>query len=107
MDLDQIRDAFRNPHDVHEPLTSLVMLENTHSDSMAQPLPADYVADVGRVAHEGGVPLHVDGARIFNASVALRHSRARAPGGGGLGQLLPVEGPRLSGRLDSSSAQRS
>ncbi len=71
MDLDQIRDAFRNPNDVHEPLTSLVMLENTHSDSMAQPLPADYVNDVGRVAHEGGVPLHVDAARIFNASVAL------------------------------------
>ena len=77
MDLDQIRDAFRNPHDVHEPLTSLVMLENTHSDSMAQPLPVDYVTDVGRVAHEGGVPLHVDGARIFNASVALATPVAR------------------------------
>src|SRR6476661_10501753 len=37
MDLDDIRSAFRNPMDVHEPLTSLVMLENTHSDSMAQP----------------------------------------------------------------------
>ena len=71
MNLDQIRGAFRNPHDVHEPLTSLIALENTHSDSMAQPLPADYIADVARVAHEGGVPLHVDGARIFNAAVAL------------------------------------
>lgn len=71
MDLDQIRAAFRNSMDVHEPITSLVMLENTHSDSMAQPLPADYVTAVGKVAHEGGVPLHVDGARIFNASVAL------------------------------------
>jgi threonine aldolase len=48
-----------------------VMLENTHSDSMAQPLPPDYVNEVGRVAHEQGVPLHMDGARIFNASVAL------------------------------------
>jgi threonine aldolase len=47
------------------------MLENTHSDSMAQPLPADYVSAVAHVAHDGGVPLHVDGARIFNASVAL------------------------------------
>src|SRR3954447_19549056 len=71
MDLQHLRDAFRTPLDVHEPLTSLVMLENTHSDSMAQPLPADYVADVARVAHDGGVPLHMDGARIFNASVAL------------------------------------
>jgi threonine aldolase len=47
------------------------MLENTHSDSMAQPLPADYMNAVAKVAHDGGVPLHVDGARIFNAVVAL------------------------------------
>ena len=43
MDLERIRRAFRNPLDTHDPITSLVMLENTHSDSMAQPLPADYV----------------------------------------------------------------
>ena len=71
MDPAQVRHSFRDPHDVHEPITSLVMLENTHSDSMAQPLPADYVNEVGRVVHEQGVPLHMDGARIFNASVAL------------------------------------
>ncbi|HUG49167.1 MAG TPA: GntG family PLP-dependent aldolase [Candidatus Limnocylindria bacterium] len=71
MDLADIRAAFRNPADEHEPLTALVIVENTHSDSMAQPLPADYVDAVARVAHEGGVPLHVDGARIFNAAVAL------------------------------------
>ena len=47
------------------------MLENTHSDSMAQPLPADYVTRSRQVAHDGGVPLHVDGARMFNAAVAL------------------------------------
>src|SRR3954452_299552 len=67
----QVRLSFRDPHDVHEPITSLVMLENTHSDSMAQPLPTEYVNEIGRVAHEQGVPLHMDGARIFNASVAL------------------------------------
>jgi threonine aldolase len=71
MDLAAIRGAFREPRDTHEPLTSLVMLENTHADSMGQPLPADYVAAVGKVAHDGGVPLHVDGARLFNAVVAL------------------------------------
>lgn len=71
MDLNAIRKSFRDPSDEHEPLTSLVMLENTHSDSMGQPLPADYVAAVGKVAHDKGVPLHVDGARLFNAVVAL------------------------------------
>jgi len=38
---------------------------------MAQPLPADYMQAVADVAHAGGVPLHVDGARIFNTVVAL------------------------------------
>jgi threonine aldolase len=71
MDLTAIRRAFRDPTDVHDPITALVMLENTHADSMAQPLPADYTRDVAAVAHERGVPLHVDGARIFNAAVAL------------------------------------
>jgi threonine aldolase len=71
MDLERIRRAFRNPDDTHDPITSLVMLENTHSDSMAQPLPAEYVEAVAKVARSGHVPLHVDGARIWNASVAL------------------------------------
>ena len=71
MDLAAIKGAFREPRDTHEPLTSLVMLEDTHADSMGQPLPADYIAAVGEVAHDGGVPLHVDGARLFNAAVAL------------------------------------
>jgi len=71
MSLDDIRDAFRDPTDVHDPITSLVIVENTHSDSMGQPLPADYVSSVAALAHERGVPLHVDGARIFNAAVAL------------------------------------
>jgi threonine aldolase len=70
MDLDAIESAFRDPSDVHDPITSLVILENTHADSMAQPLPADYVGAVADTAHRHGVPLHVDGARIFNSAVA-------------------------------------
>jgi threonine aldolase len=72
MELQALRDAFRDPNDVHDPITSLVVVENTHSDSMAQPLPADYMEAVADLAHDGGIPLHVDGARIFNAAVALR-----------------------------------
>lgn len=71
MDPADIGRAFRDPTDVHDPITALVMLENTHADSMAQPLPAEYMRGVAEVAHEKGVPLHVDGARIFNAAVAL------------------------------------
>ena len=71
MEPEAIRGAFRDPRDLHEPITSLVCLENTHAHSMGQPLTAAYTAEVAAIAHEGGVPLHVDGARLFNAVVAL------------------------------------
>ena len=71
MDPQAIRDAFRDPQDLHEPITALVVLENTHAHTMGQPLTAAYTAEVAAIAHAGGVPLHVDGARIWNASVAL------------------------------------
>ena len=71
MDLDAIRAVIRDPDDVHEPLTSLIMLENTHASSMGQPLTSEYTAQVAAVAREAGVPLHIDGARLFNAVVAL------------------------------------
>jgi threonine aldolase len=71
IDLDDIRDAFRNPADPHEPITGLVTLENTHLHSMAQPISPAYTAAVADIAHEHGVPLHIDGARFWNAVVAL------------------------------------
>ena len=71
LDLDEIEEAFRNPDDIHEPPTGLIVVENAHSHSMNQPLPASYMAAVAAIARRHGVPLHVDGARFFNASVAL------------------------------------
>jgi threonine aldolase len=71
IDLAEISDAFRDPTDVHEPITGLVAIENTHAHSMGQPLTPAYTAAVGSIAHERGVPLHVDGARFWNAVVAL------------------------------------
>lgn len=71
MDLDDIRAVVRDPDDEHEPLTSLIILENTHAHSMGQPLTSEYTSQVAALAHEIGVPLHVDGARLFNAVVAL------------------------------------
>jgi len=66
-----IEAAFRDPTDFHEPITGLVMLENAHAHSMGQALPVAYVERVAAIAHARGVPLHVDGARIFNAAIAL------------------------------------
>jgi threonine aldolase len=70
MDPDVIRNAFRDPDDLHEPLTGLIVLENTHAHSGGRPLPLDYVREVASIAHDGGIPLHMDGARFFNAVVA-------------------------------------
>jgi threonine aldolase len=77
LDLDDIQDAFRDPDDAHQPHTSLIVIENAHSHSMNQPLPSAYVAAVGQIAHQHGIPLHVDGARFFNATVALGVSPAK------------------------------
>lgn len=74
LDLNQIQGAIRDPHDDHEPMTSLVWLENPHADSMGQPLSADYIGEVAQLAHANGLPVHIDGARIFNAAVALATS---------------------------------
>src|SRR5690349_6083719 len=69
--LDDIEAAFRDPTDAHQPHTSLIVIENAHSHSMNQPLTLAYTAQIAAIAHGRGVPLHVDGARFFNASVAL------------------------------------
>ena len=71
LDPGEIEAAFRDPADLHEPITGLVILENTHAHSGGQPLPIAYLERVAAIAHDRGVPLHVDGARFFNAAVAL------------------------------------
>ena len=71
MDPAEIDAAFRDPGDPHEPISGLVTIENTHAHSMGQPLTADYTRQVAAIAHAHGVPLHVDGARFWNAVVVL------------------------------------
>ena len=70
LDLDDIQAAVR-PNDPHMPRTALVCLENTQNMCGGAPLTQDDMKSVADVAHMNGVPVHVDGARIFNAAVAL------------------------------------
>jgi threonine aldolase len=58
--------------ELHEPATSLVCLENAHSLGRAVPLSA--LDEMVAVAREWQVPVHLDGARIFNAAAALNAS---------------------------------
>ena len=71
LDPAEVASAFRDPTDLHEPLTGLVAIENTHAHAGGRPLTLDYTRAVATIAHERNVPLHVDGARLFNAAVAL------------------------------------
>jgi threonine aldolase len=70
--LEDILGAIRNPNDPHHPLSRLVILENTHNRCGGVPLSVEYTRQVGELAHSHGLLLHLDGARIFNAAVALQ-----------------------------------
>jgi threonine aldolase len=51
--------------------TALICVETTHNSAGGAVLPLDYLGRLRTLTNEKGVPLHVDGARIFNAAVAL------------------------------------
>ena len=70
MPLDAVVDAIQDASDPHCPITSLVVVENCHAHTMSRPITPDYVARL-RGALPPGLPIHVDGARLFNAAVAL------------------------------------
>ncbi|CAF2107768.1 unnamed protein product [Brassica oleracea var. botrytis] len=53
------------------PSTKLICLENTHANSGGRCLSAEYTDRVGEIAKRHGLKLHIDGARLFNASIAL------------------------------------
>jgi threonine aldolase len=68
--LDEIEAAIRTV-DVHFPRTRLICLENTHNRCGGAVLTREYMHSVGELARRHGIALHLDGARIFNAAVAL------------------------------------
>jgi threonine aldolase len=70
MTLADIEAAIRSD-DVHFPRTKLIALENTHNRCGGSPLDAGYMHSVAELARRYGLKLHVDGARLFNAAVAL------------------------------------
>jgi len=67
--LDDILASIRT-EDVHHPITRLICLENTQNICGGVPLTPEYMRQVGDLAHKNNLSLHIDGARIFNATVA-------------------------------------
>jgi len=66
----QVRDALR-PANIHIPPTGLVCIENTHNRHGGTCCTPEEIAGIADVAHAAGVAVHLDGARLFNAAVAL------------------------------------
>ena len=69
---EDIRDAFRLDNDDHCAKTELICLENTHNMLGGAVLDPANIDATGDLAHELGVQLHIDGARIFNAVIACQ-----------------------------------
>lgn len=68
--LEDIAAAIR-PDNAHFPTTRVIALENTHNRMNGAALSPDYTKQVADLAHQHGLKLHIDGARIFNAAAAL------------------------------------
>ena len=65
---DAVLNAIR-PDDIHEPKTGLICLENALSNGTVVPL--DIMKDVYDIAANHNIPVHLDGARLFNAAAYL------------------------------------
>jgi threonine aldolase len=73
MTWDLIAPHVRGPSE-HRPRTGLVELENTSNLAGGSVYPPEVAEDIVGHTHTAGIPVHLDGARIFNASVALGRS---------------------------------
>jgi threonine aldolase len=70
IDLDALRLATRKAG-AGFPARGIVCLENTHNAAGGAVIPPDHIDRCAEIAHASGLPVHLDGARIFNAAVAL------------------------------------
>ena len=74
INLQDIKNGIRNSEDSHHPISKLVCLENTHNICYGVPINMEYLDSVKTIINQNNLKLHIDGARIFNASIALKTS---------------------------------
>ena len=60
------------PKNIHFPETSLICLENTHNRAGGTVTPIEVMKKIYEIAQKHGIPVHLDGARIFNAATYLK-----------------------------------
>ena len=76
IDISDIKNNIRKKDDDHFPRTKLLCLENTHNFCYGSPIEKHYFKEVKKLLDANNINLHIDGARIFNAAVALKTSVA-------------------------------
>ena len=75
LNLEELSSAIREK-DIHAPNTSLRCLENTHNRCGGKAITGSVISETCEIAHNNGLGVHLDGARIFNAEVFLNESTA-------------------------------
>ncbi len=68
---DQVTGAVRPRDDPHQPISAAITFEDTHNRHGGIAWPLDALREASDAAHAQGLRVHLDGARIFNAAVAL------------------------------------
>ena len=74
INIEDIKNGVRDFNDYHHPISKLVCLENTHNLCYGAPIGLDYLDSVKEVIDQNNLKLHIDGARIFNATSVLQTS---------------------------------
>lgn len=73
---DEIKPALKIDPPYYQSATGLICLENTHNFAGGSVMTAKHCSDICKQAHAVGIPVHLDGARIYNAAAALGTSVA-------------------------------
>lgn len=71
MPIPDVLEAIQDAGDPHSAITSLVIVENCHAHTFSRPITPAYMRELRAALKPHNLPIHVDGARLFNAAVAL------------------------------------
>jgi threonine aldolase len=71
MDVEEVSASIQTGENPHHAPTRLICMENTHNFCGGSIVPVENIEAVATVAREHGVAMHLDGARVLNAAVAL------------------------------------
>ncbi len=89
------------PVDPHWAPTGLIEIENTHNMAGGRVYPLEVIREIADGAHELGLKVHMDGARVFNAAEALGVPVREIVAPSRYGDVLPLESAGSAGGIDA------